>query len=407
MLDPNYLCTGCMKPRKTLEGACPYCGFDEKEYRKTASTRALHLRTVLAGKYMTGKVLGEGGFGITYLGWDLNLEIPVAVKEYFPVGLASRGTVDGWTERLSVISDEKGKHFEYGQKSFVKEARNLAQFQNVPGIVSVKDLFFENGTAYMAMEYLKGKNLKEYLKSREQGCVSEEEMLKIMHPVIDALSVVHSTGMIHRDISPENIILTENGKVKLIDFGAARIATGTETQSLTVLLKHGYAPVEQYQTRGKQGAWTDIYAICATMYRMLSGKTPEPSIDRMLEDKVESLYEISRKDMGIKVSRHVSDIIQKGMSVKAENRWQRVDELAEGLFEQKETVQEKDSAAENLPGQKEIVQKKDVAEDEENQDAEVANMVAAESVRDRINVILIAVVFIIIFWLGLIFGGCI
>ena len=329
MPDIDRLCYGCMREKNTKDDICPYCGFDRISYEKTRSTRALPLGTILDGKYLLGKVLGEGGFGITYLAMDLNLDMPIAVKEYFPVGLASRDTsIEGNTENVSVITGEKRRYYEYGIKSFSSEAKNLARFQKTDGIISVKDFFLENSTAYLVMEYIEGKTLKQYLEEREFP-LSEKETLCLIRPILNALEKIHEEGIIHRDISPENIMLAKDGRVVLIDFGAARISTGAETKSLTVLLKHGYAPVEQYQTQGKQGPYTDIYAVCATMYRMLSGKRPEEAIDRIVEDKVIPLEQ--RRD--IQVSYQVSSAIQKGLSIQAWDRYQTVEELIYSLYE--------------------------------------------------------------------------
>ena len=168
MPDIDRLCYGCMREKNTKDDICPYCGFDRISYEKTRSTRALPLGTILDGKYLLGKVLGEGGFGITYLAMDLNLDMPIAVKEYFPVGLASRDTsIEGNTENVSVITGEKRRYYEYGIKSFSSEAKNLARFQKTDGIISVKDFFLENSTAYLVMEYIEGKTLKQYLEERE------------------------------------------------------------------------------------------------------------------------------------------------------------------------------------------------------------------------------------------------
>ena len=235
-MNIEKLCYGCMHEIENADGICPYCGFDKFAYEKIRSTRALPLGTILNGKYFLGKVLGEGGFGITYLALDLSLEIPVAIKEYFPVGLVSRDTsIEGSTEKVSVITGEKKKYYEYGMKSFSSEAKNLAKFQRTDGIISIKEFFLENGTAYLVMEYIDGKTLKQYLA--EKGApLSEEETLRLIYPILNALQKIHGEGIIHRDISPENIMLAKDGRVVLIDFGAARISTGAETKSLTEVL---------------------------------------------------------------------------------------------------------------------------------------------------------------------------
>lgn len=330
MIDPNKVCLGCM--RETAgEEICPYCGFSLKNYEAERNIRILPAATILNGKYLVGKVIGDGGFGITYLALDLNLQVPVAIKEYFPVGLASRDTADGKNETLSLLSGDKERFYKMGLHSFSEEAQSLAKFREVSGVVSVNDFFYENGTAYLVMEYIQGKSLKKYMKECN-GTLPEAKVLEIMRPILDALAQIHKQGIIHRDISPENIMLSDSGEVLLIDFGAARTATGAETKSLTVLLKHGYAPVEQYQTKGKQGPWTDIYAVCATMYRMLSGILPDEAVERMVQDNLVPLEKLNRNGDGILVSHHVSAAIQKGLAVRPENRYQNVEKLITDLY---------------------------------------------------------------------------
>ena len=339
MTDLEKLCPGCMRIVEDFEKPCPYCGFDKREYEKTRSYRTLPPGTILAGKYFLGKVIGEGGFGITYLAWDMKLEVPVAVKEYFPSGLATRDTqlTGGKSKTVSVMAGDQGHYYQSGLRSFEQEARNLAKFQNLPGVVSVKDLFFENQTAYLAMEYIPGITMKQYLRSKGNR-LDERTVLRLMRPVLESLDKVHRSGIIHRDISPDNILITADQKVTLIDFGAARMASGNDGKSMTILLKHGYAPVEQYQSKGRQGPWTDVYAICATMYRMISGKVPEEAVDRIENDRVKPLTMLAREE-NFQVSRRVSDVIQKGLSVSASHRYQNVRSLIQELYEEPQTVQ--------------------------------------------------------------------
>lgn len=339
MTDLEKLCPGCMRIVEDFEKPCPYCGFDKREYEKTRSYRTLPPGTILAGKYFLGKVIGEGGFGITYLAWEMNLEVPVAVKEYFPSGLATRDTqlTGGKSKTVSVMAGDQGHYYQSGLRSFEQEARNLAKFQNLPGVVSVKDLFFENQTAYLAMEYIPGITMKQYLRSKGNR-LDERTVLRLMRPVLESLDKVHRSGIIHRDISPDNILITADQKVTLIDFGAARMASGNDGKSMTILLKHGYAPVEQYQSKGRQGPWTDVYAICATMYRMISGKVPEEAVDRIENDRVKPLTMLAREE-NFQVSRRVSDVIQKGLSVSDSHRYQNVRSLIQELYEEPQTVQ--------------------------------------------------------------------
>ena len=312
------------------------------------SPRCLAVNTVLAGKYLVGPVLGEGGFGITYAGYDLNMETKIAIKEYFPVELVTRDTTrrpadgsdpsdgisasGGGSDRVISLSGEKSKTYQQGLKKYVDEARNVSQFSGTPGIVSVKDFFYENDTAYIVMEYIEGVSLKEYLKQKG-GRLSEEEALAILRPVLEALEQVHGAGIVHRDISPDNIMLTFAGEggaiaaVRLIDFGAARMTAKNDQKSLTIILKHGYAPEEQYRSHGEQGPWTDVYALCAVLYRMLTGKVPEPAMDRLFSDGLKR-----PEELGAAVSPAVSEAIMRGLAVKKDDRIQTVKELYDAFY---------------------------------------------------------------------------
>ena len=337
-MDVNKLCFGCMKEKETPGQRCPYCGFDLNEYMQKCSARALRPGTILNGQYLVGKVLGEGGFGITYLAYDLNLRLPVAIKEYFPVGLAVRDISEKKTDRISAFSGEKQTFYEKGLESFTEEARSLIRFRRDDGIVQVNTFFYENGTAYMVMEYIRGKSLKQYLQEKNAP-LSERETMEIMRPVLEELEKVHETGIIHRDISPDNIMLGEDGNVYLIDFGAARMITGAETRSLEVVLKPGYTPFEQYHSRGKMGPWTDVYAVCATMYRMLSGKVPQEALSRLEEDEVEPLWKLAERKEILPVSKRLSLVIEKGMSLKREDRYPGINELLKDLTEKEKAVE--------------------------------------------------------------------
>lgn len=310
------------------------------------NTRCLSVNTILAGKYLVGPVLGQGGFGITYMGYDLNMDTRIAIKEYFPVELVSRDTTTMHGDRVLSLSGEKSVTYQQGLKKYVAEAQSVSQFSEVPGVVSVKDFFYENETAYIVMEYIEGISLKDYLKEKG-GRLPEEETLSIMKPVLEALVRVHAAGIIHRDISPDNIMLTfeENQikSVKLIDFGAARMTAKNDQKSLTIILKHGYAPEEQYRTHGEQGPWTDVYAVCAVMYRMLTGETPVPAMDRMFKDELKSFeehgFEVKaalnqgNADKKAIVSQNTAAAILKGLAVKKDDRMQSMRDLIAALYD--------------------------------------------------------------------------
>ncbi len=333
MADWEKRCPGCMRIVNSLNVPCPHCGFDREKYEKKRNYRTLPPGTILDDQYLIGKVIGEGGFGITYLAWWIKLEVPVAIKEYFPSGLATRDTQSGKEGNQTVIvtgGEKEARYYESGLKSFEQEARNLAKFLKLPGVVQVMGLFSENQTAYLVMEYVPGINMKDYIRTHGNR-LDEKTVLRLMRPLMESLDKVHRHGIIHRDISPDNILITPNQEVTLIDFGAARMASSNEGKSMTILLKHGYAPIEQYQTNGKQGPWTDVYALSATIYRMISGKVPQESVDRLTHDDVKPLSMLAREEH-FQVSQKVSNVIQKGLSVKASHRYRDMQGMIRELY---------------------------------------------------------------------------
>ncbi|MDR3355552.1 MAG: protein kinase [Synergistaceae bacterium] len=276
------------------------------------------------GRYYIGRVLGQGGFGITYLGWDNDRSERVAIKEYFPLSLVARNPGD---QSLSFAGEEARSDFDYGLVRFMDEARVLASFSSAPSIVSILDVFQENSLACMVMEYLEGQDLKHVL-SESGKRISPELARNVALHIIDALRDVHAQGLMHRDVSPDNIFITKDGKVKLIDFGAARFAFGTQNKSLSVVLKPSYAPVEQYQTRGNQGPWTDIYALGATLYRCVTGQLPPESLSRLEDDKLKPPSEL-----GIELPGKMEIAILKALAVKAKDRFQSVLEFRDALLD--------------------------------------------------------------------------
>lgn len=248
----------------------------------------------------------------------MKLDMKVAVKEYYPNGLVNRNNTFSPTVNCSV-SDDKADFFVNGRKKFIQEARILAKFANERGIVEVRDFFETNNTAYIIMEYLEGQDLKEYLKTN--GPLPVEKAVQTLIPVIKTLAKIHQHGLIHRDISPDNIRLTPDG-VKLIDFGAAREMTTQINQSISVMLKPGYAPEEQYRSKGVQGPWTDVYAVCATLYKCITGITPDDAVQRSYSDELKK-----PSQLGVRISPAVESVILKGMSVRQQNRYQTMDEL--------------------------------------------------------------------------------
>lgn len=314
-------CMGCME--ETEEGCtvCPLCG-----YRLgTPPKEAYHMLpgTIVNSRYLIGRVLGYGGFGVTYIGYDTALERKVAVKEFLPSTFATR--MPGDTE-VTVYGGEATEQFQAGLDRFVDEAKRLAGFNGVPGIVDIYDTFVENNTAYIVMEYLRGVDVKEMLNAN--GAMPFEEARDIILKVCEALKPVHEAGIIHRDISPDNIYITMEGEVKLLDFGASRYATSVNSKSLSVILKSGYAPEEQYRSRGDQGAWSDVYALAATFYKMITGMTPEDSMERAVHDE---LQEPSK--LGAVLPQSAENAIMNALNVKKEFRTQTVEDFARGLQE--------------------------------------------------------------------------
>lgn len=296
--------------------------------------------TRLIGRYTIEKVLGQGGFGITYLGIDELHEKKVAIKEFFPQGIVTRNIE--YEDAVTVTFVGEKDNYNKGKEKFLKEARIMARFSKDEGIVKAQDFFEINNTAYIVMEYLEGITLKQYLRENER--IEPEELLELFVPLIESLDEIHSQGLIHRDISPDNIMVLLGGKIKLMDFGAARDYTDFGEKSLSLILKPGYAPPEQYQTHGVQGPWTDIYALCATMYKCLTGENPPDAIERVMDD---NLKEIS--EFGIPVSKQMEETIIKGMSISARNRYQNIEEFCEDLYalsEETRTLEEEESKVE-------------------------------------------------------------
>ena len=279
--------------------------------------------TRLIGRYTIEGVLGQGGFGITYLGMDELHEKPVAIKEFFPQGIVTRNIEYQDTVTVTFVGEKD--NYEKGKERFLKEARTMAKFSKDKGIVKALDFFEINNTAYIVMEYLEGVTLKQYL--RENKRIDAEDLVELLVPLIEALDEIHSQGLIHRDISPDNIMVLPDGRIKLMDFGAARDYTEFGEKSLSIVLKPGYAPPEQYQTHGVQGPWTDIYALCATMYKCITGENPPDAIERVMDDHLKKI-----SAFGIPVLPQIEEAIIKGMSVAANDRYQNVGDFCEDLY---------------------------------------------------------------------------
>ena len=288
----------------------------------TIGPHQLQKGTVLENRYRIEQVIGQGGFGITYSCMDTRLDLRVAVKEYYPMYFVNRNT--GNSDELRPNGKEEAEYFEKGKGKFLSEAKILAEFRSHRGVVDVQDYFEANNTAYIVMEYLEGKTLREHLK---EILFPADMILSLMYPVMDALEKLHERHMIHRDISPDNMILLKDGTIKLVNFGAAREWDFDNPKSVSVILKNGYAPAEQYRRNGKQGPWTDVYGLCATIYSCLTGLVPENALEREYEDKVKWPSEFH-----FPILPEQEAVLKKGMAVKAGERISSMAELQEAFI---------------------------------------------------------------------------
>jgi len=335
------LCLGCMQMKNNAP-VCEHCGYDE---RSANLPHQLPVGFTLSNQYLVGRVLGQGGFGITYIGWDQNLSTRVAIKEYYPTGIVQRHV--GWGSSVICATGESPDTFEKHKERFLREARTLAKFQNVPEVVQVRSFFSDNGTAYIVMEYVQGTTLKQHLKALGRP-LKETEALKIMEPVLRALQKVHDEDLIHRDISPDNIMLPDTGGIKLIDFGTVRyVGQAGVSKSTEAVLKPGFAPIEQYNSKGKLGPWTDVYAICATFHYLLTGKVPADVHVRLEEgERLDTLYARTG------ISSRLISILEKGMAVRVADRIQSVGELYRLLYKEQQESAPFINETEELPSPK-------------------------------------------------------
>ena len=310
----------CLKCMGMLGGhrVCPHCGY------AGGDSQPHHLipGTILQDHYLIGVALGQGGFGITYIGLDLNLRLKVAIKEYYPNGYANRSNVV--SSEVSMSYGMQEKRIKEGMERFLEEARTLARFQNNPAIVNVRHFFEENNTAYIVMDYLEGEDLRLRLKT---SLFEADEIFSLMEPLFDALKEIHNAGLIHRDISPDNIMMLPDGSLRLMDFGAARFVDFNDEKSVSVVLKSGYAPEEQYRSKGELGPWTDIYALCGTIYKCITGKRPENAIDRLVVDDMQFPSEL-----GFRISHAQEETLKQGLRVDYRMRLQSMEDL-QGVLE--------------------------------------------------------------------------
>ncbi len=318
-MNINNLCMGCMQEKSEQGGTCPYCGYDENRHGNKA--HQLPIWTILKGAYAVGRALGDGGFGITYIGFDLNLQKKVAIKEFYPEGFCLRAA-DG--KNVVALEGEKGAFFSQEKQRFVEEARILAQIDEQPGVVKVNQYFQENNTAYIVMEFLEGKTLMSILKENNYQ-LDTVYVLELIKPVVRALANIHDKGVVHKDISPDNVMILSDGRAKLIDFGAAKDKqTGADEVRV---YKESYSPLEQRDINGEIGTYSDVYALCATIYRCITGRKVPSPIARM---NGEVLY--SPSQYGIQIEPLVEAAIMNGLEIDIDERIKNASDLYYFLY---------------------------------------------------------------------------
>jgi hypothetical protein len=320
-VDIKSLCMGCMDFKQS--GLCPNpetCGWTDQT--ESHWFPQLPPCTLLDNRYVLGKVLGQGGFGITYLAADLHEYRKLALKEYFPSSFATR-TTDRRT--VTYAGSSNREPYQYGLNKFEEEGRTLQRFRHHPNVVSVIHSFKGNGTGYIVMEYLDGFNLLAYLRDQPDNKISYDATMRILFPIMDALREVHRAGVIHRDISPDNIYICRSGPIKLLDFGAARLALRDQTQSLQLILKPGFTPEEQYRSNGVPGPYTDIYSLAATAYRCITGRIPPEATERLSEDNMQPPGELA------KLPARAEKALMKALAVRARDRFQTIEEFQKAL----------------------------------------------------------------------------
>ena len=309
-------CYGCMRKLDAPGGVCARCGYDNTTGPAGQPKHALPCGTVLNGRYVVGRVLGQGGFGITYIGYNLSLEMPVCIKEYFPTG-AMRSS----RENRSVYwSGGNAEQLHQGRESFITEARKAVRLNDLDSVVKVYDVFFENETAYIVMNYLEGESFQRWLVRRDEP-LDEKSCFELLEPVMRDLQQVHERGIIHRDIKPDNLMRTPEGKLTLLDLGAAKDLSGGSAQSSYMVASQGFSPVEQYTRHGAIGPWTDVYAMCATIYYCVTGKLLPTPTERMSGEEA---------DFSL-LSPALRPVLRRGLAVRSADRIQDMGELLQAL----------------------------------------------------------------------------
>ena len=313
-------CVSCFRDIPEELEICPYCGYIEGSSVK--ATNYLEMGAILASRYIIGSVIGNDKFGVTYIAWDGKLEQRVAIKEYLPNEFSTR---EPGQTKITVFGGDENAYFRDGMNAFLDEAKRLAKFQNEDGIVKVFNYISENDTAYIVMEYLEGQTLRNLLETKK--VIPEREATQMLLPIMESLKTVHADGMIHGNITPDSIFVTSDGKAKLIDFGASRFAS-THSRNLTEMLNPGYSPEEQYKNREDMGAYSDVYSLAATLYKMVTGETPPDALER--KTNIESTNRDIIKEPSL-LGKHISlrweNAVMNALNVRIEDRTQNLGQL--------------------------------------------------------------------------------
>ena len=329
MTDLNSLCLGCMNVLPHPKAACPYCGWSRASGQNDADLlpQGTTLKNSSNGnEYLIGKKLGRGGFGVVYIAWDVNNDRRVAVKEYYPDQFVSRShtrtVVPKNNDRTNELLFQKQK------QRFLEEAQKMQLFEYSPNVVNVLDFFDENDTSYIVMEYIEGQTFTQVLDRVPNKRMSYDSVVTNLKPIADILQRIHNTpwqdgsGIVHRDISPENIMYASDGTVKLLDFGAARVSDPGDRP--TGIIKRGYSPYEQELSvpgpDAQQGTWTDVYAFAATIYRGVTGEVPPNALERSAQDTL-----VPPSQFGLTPAQE--QVLLKGLAVKRYDRYQTIDEF--------------------------------------------------------------------------------
>ena len=316
-------CYGCMRELRVPGGVCPHCAYDNTRDPGTQQEYMLRCGTVLNGRYLVGRCIGQGGFGVTYIGFDRTMGRRICIKEYFPGGGALRNT--SRSDTVIWGSSRSAQETKQARESFVREARKAVKLHRFDTIVSVWDVFFANETAYIVMDYIDGVTIKSRME-KENRTFGEEECIRMLAPILRDLEQVHAQGIIHRDISPDNIMLRENRDLVLLDLGGAKDLSTEQGQSRFVVAKDGFTPMEQYSQQGKIGPWTDVYAMCATIYYCVTGVRLPTPMERLMG---------AQADMSA-FSPAVAQVLERGLSIAPEKRIQTMGELYAALVKEEQ-----------------------------------------------------------------------